>query len=69
MITVNNQQYEFIEHVTIAGFLDSIQNKHEMSTSALLVIVNDVLISPAAIHQVFINDGDVLKIRNLPVGG
>lgn len=69
MITVNNQQYEFIEHVTIAGLLDSIQNKHEMSTSALLVTVNDVLISPAAIHQVFINDGDILKTRNLPVGG
>ncbi|PKM61712.1 MAG: hypothetical protein CVU99_02210 [Firmicutes bacterium HGW-Firmicutes-4] len=69
MITVNNQQYEFLEHVTIAGLLQVIKNKNEISTSALLVIVNDVIICPAAIYQVFIKDGDIIKTRNLPVGG
>ncbi|MBK5244694.1 MAG: hypothetical protein JJE18_06675 [Eubacteriaceae bacterium] len=69
MITVNDQQYEFVESMTIAGLLDFIKIQQVMSTSALLVRVNDEVISPAAVHQVFINDGDILKIRNLPMGG
>lgn len=69
MITVNNQQYEFMERMTITGLIDFLQNQHGMSTTALLVAVNDVIISPAAVDHVFINDGDILKIRNLPMGG
>lgn len=69
MITVNSQQYDFCENMTITRLIDFLQNQHGMSTSALLVTVNDKIISPAVIDKVFINDGDILKIRILPIGG
>lgn len=69
MIVFNNQEFDAIKNITLAQFIDLMKAQHVIENTALLITVNNELITPSAVHTKMINDGDVIKTRNLPMGG
>ncbi|AWW27260.1 hypothetical protein ACIZ62_00470 [Acetobacterium carbinolicum] len=69
MIVFNNQEFDAIKNITLAQFVDLMKAQRVIENTALLITVNNELITPSAVHTKMINDGDVIKTRNLPMGG
>ncbi|KNZ40906.1 hypothetical protein [Acetobacterium bakii] len=69
MIVFNNKAFDFVENTTIAQFIELMKDQLIIENTALLITVNNQLISPSAIYTKIIYDGDIIKTRYLPMGG
>lgn len=69
MIVFNDKEFDAIKNITIAQFIELMQAQCVIENTALLITVNNQLISPSAVYTKIINDGDSIKTRYLPMGG
>lgn len=69
MIVFNNKEFDVIKNITIAQFIELMKEQLVIEDIALLITVNNQLISPFAVHTKIIRDGDIIKTRYLPMGG
>lgn len=69
MIIFNNKEFDVIKNITIAQFIELMKDQLVIENTALLITVNNQLISPSVVHTKIIYDGDIIKTRYLPMGG
>ncbi|MPW24546.1 hypothetical protein GC105_01900 [Alkalibaculum sp. M08DMB] len=70
MIIFNNQEFEYIDNVTISQFIQIMKDRKVLNShNALLITKNNKLISPSEIYIEKVKDGDIINARVMPVGG